>query len=190
MNRQRIQTDNSADGKAKDTPSTLYDSALRNFRSGRLDAAEERCRKALSANPGHADCLHLLGLIFAATNRLDPAIESVVAAVKNNPANSEYFSNLGTLLQRRGQFDEAFKSYDLALKLKPDSVGVWIKLGDLLFHQKRFDESLFDLQPRDDARCGQCRCGEQERFAFAGIAPVRRGVCPVRPGADVGARAR
>jgi tetratricopeptide (TPR) repeat protein len=120
----------------------LYDAALKSFQSGRLDAAERRCRKALSAEPTHADSLHLLGLIYAATNRLDLGIESVAQAVRHNPANPEYFLNLGTLLQRQSRFDEAFKSYDLALKLKPDFVAAWIKLGDLLTKQKRFDEAL------------------------------------------------
>ena len=120
----------------------MYDAALKSFQSGRLDAAERRCRKALSADPAHADSLHLLGLIFAATNRLEPGIELVAQAIRTNPANPEYFSNLGTLLQRQGKIDEAFKSYDLALKLKPDFVMVWIMLGDLLTSQKRFDEAL------------------------------------------------
>ena len=155
MNRQRVQPGTSVDSKPKGTPLTLYDAALRHFRSGQLNAAEQRCRKALSADPNHADSLHLLGLIFAATNRLDPGIELVAQAIRSNPANPEYFSNLGTLLQRQGKIDEAFKSYDLALKLKPDFFVVWIKLGDLLFHQKRWDESLLtynhalSLDPRN-----------------------------------------
>ena len=120
----------------------LYDAALRDFRSGRLEAAETRCQKTLSAEPNHADALHLLGLIYAATNRLDPGVELIARAIRNNPANADYFSNLGTLLQRQGKIDEAFKSYDIALKLKPDFATAWIKLGDLLFSQKRIDEAL------------------------------------------------
>jgi tetratricopeptide (TPR) repeat protein len=120
----------------------LYDAALRDFRSGRLGAAEAHCRKSLAAEPNHADTLHLLGLIYAATNRIDPGVELIAQAIRNNPANPEYFSNLGTLLQRQGKIDEAFKSYDIALKLKPDFAVVWIKLGDLLFSQKRIDEAL------------------------------------------------
>ena len=120
----------------------LYDAALQEFRSGRLGAAEAHCQKTLSAEPNDADALHLLGLIYAATNRLDPGVELIARAIRNNPANADYFSNLGTLLQRQGKIDEAFKSYDIALKLKPDFAAVWIKLGDLLFSQKRIDESL------------------------------------------------
>jgi tetratricopeptide (TPR) repeat protein len=120
----------------------VYNAALKSFELGRMDAAERRCRKALSADPAHADSLHLLGLIHAATNRLDAGIELIAQAIRNNPANPEYFLNLGTLLQRQGRLDEALKSYDLALKLKPDFVGVWIRLGDLLTKQKRFDEAI------------------------------------------------
>ena len=120
----------------------MYAAALKSFQSGRLAAAEERCRKALSANPTHADSLHLLGLIYAATNRLDLAIESIAQAVRNDPTNPEYFSNLATVLQRQGRIDEALKSYDLALKLKPDFVEVWIRLGDLLTGQTRLEEAL------------------------------------------------
>jgi tetratricopeptide (TPR) repeat protein len=107
-----------------------------------MDAAEERCRKALSADPTHADSLHLLGLVYAATNRLDLGIETIGQAIRNNQSNPDYFFNLGTLLQHQGRLDEAFKSYDLALNLKPDSVDVWIKLGDLLRSRNRFDEAL------------------------------------------------
>jgi tetratricopeptide (TPR) repeat protein len=120
----------------------LYEAALKSFTSGQMVAAERRCRKVLSSEPAHADSLHLLGLIYAATNRVDLAVESIAQAVRIDPANPEYFSNLGTLLLRQGQIDQAFKSYDLALKLKPDFIGAWIRLSELLTSQKRFDEAL------------------------------------------------
>ena len=120
----------------------MYDAALKSFQSGRFDIAERRCRKALSADPAHADSLHLLGLVYGATNRLDLGIETIAQAIRSDSANPEYFSNLGKLLHRRGRFDEAFKSYDLALKLRPDFVGVWIQLGELLTRQNRLDEAL------------------------------------------------
>jgi tetratricopeptide (TPR) repeat protein len=142
MHHQQVQDNGNAASHDKRTPLEHYDSALKSFESGRLDAAEEGCRKALSANPAHADSLHLLGAICAATNRLDLGIDLMAQAVRNDPTNPEYFSNLGTLLQRQGRFDEAFKSYDLALKLKPESASVWIKLGDLLKKQGRVDEAL------------------------------------------------
>ena len=120
----------------------MYQAALKSFQLGRLDVAERRCRKALSDDPAHADSLHLLGVIYAATNRLDLGVDSIAQAVRNNPTNPDYFFNLGTLLQRQGQFEEAFKSYNIALKLKPDFVGAWIRLGDLLAKEKQFDDAL------------------------------------------------
>jgi tetratricopeptide (TPR) repeat protein len=107
-----------------------------------MDAAERRCRKALSAEPAHAASLHLLGLIYAATNRLDLAVESIATAIRNDPTHPEYFLNLGTLLQRQRRIDDAFKSYDLALKLKPDFVDAWLRLGELLTSERRVDEAL------------------------------------------------
>ena len=133
-------------GKAKDSAPALYEAGLRHFQSGRIAVAEERCRKALAADPEHADSLHLLGLIHAQGNRVDLAIDFIAQAIRSNQGNAEYFSNLGSLLVLRNQFEEALKSYDLALKLKPDLVNVWIRLGDLLQKQKRDDEALLTFE--------------------------------------------
>ena len=120
----------------------MYDAALKSFQSGRLDVAERRCRKTLAADPAHADSLHLLGVIYGATNRPDLGIESIAQAVRSDPTNPEYFYNLGTLLQRQNRFDEAFKSYNIALQLKPDLGRAWMRLGDLLTQAQQLDDAL------------------------------------------------
>ncbi len=142
MNRQPFRTRGKAGNKSKGQPASLFDAGLQDFESGRLTAAEARCRQALEADPQHAGALHLLGLICAQTDRIDLAIEFIAGAIRNDQTNPDYFADLGTQLMRRERLDEALKSYDLALKLKPDSADVWARLGDLLQKQKRSQEAL------------------------------------------------
>jgi tetratricopeptide (TPR) repeat protein len=134
--------DEQANPRSDDSPAALYEEGLSHFRAGRTAAAEARCRTILGARPGHADSLHLIGLIRAQENQIDLAIELIAEAIRNDQTKPDYFSNLGTLLALRERFEEALKSYDLSLKLKPDAGEVWIRLGDLLRRQDRFDEAL------------------------------------------------
>jgi len=142
MSRRRIRASGNASDTEKASPSSSYDEGLRHFKFGRLAAAEEHFRQALTFDAKHADSLHLLGLVHAQANNLDPAIEFIAEAIRSDPGKPDYFSNLGILLGRQGRVEEALKSYDLALKLKPDSADVWTRLGGLLQIQKRFDEAL------------------------------------------------
>ncbi len=161
--------------KSRSEPAALLDAGFRNFRSGRLMAAEELCRQALEADPRHAGSLHLLGLIYAQTDRVDLAIELITRAIRGDQTDPDFFTNLGMLLARRERFDEALKSYDLALKLKPDSADVWVKLGDLLQRQQRFQEALLTydhaltLDPGDAEAANKAGLllSSQDRFAEA-----------------------
>jgi tetratricopeptide (TPR) repeat protein len=128
------------------SPEALFEAGLRHLQLGELVEAEKHCRLVLSANPDHADALHLLGLISAQLSSLDHAVELIARAIKQNPNNPEYFANLGLVLQRRGQLDEAIKSYDLALQIKPDFVAAWNNLGGALQMQRRSDEALLSYE--------------------------------------------
>jgi len=140
----------------------MYEAAFLDFRSGRMDAAEERCRQALTLAPKHADSLHLLGLVCARTNRLDQSVEFIAQAIRCDPKVPDYFLNLGTLLARQNRFEEALKSFDLALGLKPDFVAAWSGLGDVLRRQNRNDEALLaydhvlTLDPRNVEVANRC----------------------------------
>jgi tetratricopeptide (TPR) repeat protein len=142
MNRQPFRARGKAGNKSKEQPASPFDAGIQDLESGRLTAAEARCRQALEADPQHAGSLHLLGLICAQTDRIDLAIELIARAIRNDQTNPDYFADLGMLLVRRGRLDEALKSYDLALKLKPGSADIWVSLGDLLQKQMRSQEAL------------------------------------------------
>jgi tetratricopeptide (TPR) repeat protein len=146
MNRQQRRAAAKAGKSSINSPAALFEAGLRHLRSGEFVEAERRCHQILSANPDHADALHLLGLIKAQVSSLDLAVEYIARAIKQNPNNPEYFSNLGSMLQRRGQFEEAIKSYNLALQLKPDFAAAWNNLGRALQMQGRSDEALLSYE--------------------------------------------
>jgi predicted TPR repeat methyltransferase len=146
MGRLRARFKSHEPSRTKRSPGDLYDAALRHFLCKRVGPAEERCRQALTLDPKHADCLHLLGLIHWQTNRADLAVDLIASAIRCNPNNHEYFLNLGELLREQNKLDEARKSFDIAIKLAPHRAAAWIKLGNLLRHQRRYDEVLLTYE--------------------------------------------
>jgi predicted TPR repeat methyltransferase len=135
-----------APGRTRRSPAELYDAALRHFLSRRYGPAEDRARQALTLDPTHADCLHLLGLVHWQTNRLDPAVELIASAIRCKPDNPDYFLNLGELLRAQNKLDEARKSFDIAIRLAPDRPACWIRLGNLLRNQHSYDEALLTYE--------------------------------------------
>lgn len=139
------QPDEAAAAAGPDSPARHFEAALRLFKAGRLAEAEQSGRQALALDSGHADSLHLMGLLAFAAAQYDLAIEWFALAIRNNPAVADYFSNLGIVLQRQGRFEEAIKSYDRALVLRPDWAEVWFRLGELLRHEKRIEEAVLSF---------------------------------------------
>jgi tetratricopeptide (TPR) repeat protein len=129
----------------RDSPRSLFEAGLRLLKAGQLAEAEKRARQALAIEDGHADSLHLMGLLCFASKRNDLAIQWFAQAIRQNPNAADYFSNLGKVLQHERRYDEAAKSFDRALVLKPDLAATWYGLGEVLLAQKREDEALLSF---------------------------------------------
>jgi tetratricopeptide (TPR) repeat protein len=125
-----------------DTPTAFFEAGLRLLKAGELAEAEECGRQALTLDAGHADSLHLMGLLCSTAKHHELAIEWFARAIRQNPDVADYFSSLGTALQQQGRYDDAVKSFDRALVLKPDRSDCWYQLGELLRFQKRHDEAI------------------------------------------------
>jgi tetratricopeptide (TPR) repeat protein len=128
-----------------ETPAAFFEAGLRLLKAGQLAEAEKCGQQALAIEAGHADSLHLMGLLCFASKQNDLAIAWFAQAIRQNPNVADYFSNLGTVLQQQGRLDEAAKSFDRALILKPDFAEVWYKLGEVLQQQKRFGEAILSF---------------------------------------------
>ena len=133
--------------EAPPTAKELYDEAARHMQLGQPAEAENYCRQALALDPGHADSLHLMGIIALAANagRYDIAIEWFARAVRQNP-QPQYLASLGTALGFAGRFDEALKAYDKALLFTPEDAGIWTNMGNILMQAKRHEEAALSFQ--------------------------------------------
>jgi tetratricopeptide (TPR) repeat protein len=119
----------------------VFAAALQYHQAGRLKEADRLYRQCLAVNPGHADSLHLLGVVAQAEGHHNRAVELIGKAIAINPREASYHSNLGTALWKLGQFDAAIACYRRALGLRPDYAKAHFNLATVLWKQRRLDEA-------------------------------------------------
>lgn len=115
--------------------------ALRHHQSGRLAEAERGYREILQAQPGHADSLHLLGVLALQTGNPEPALELIQRAVALRPDGAVYRNNLGQVLERLGRVDDAVRAYEAAIELDPRDAEPVNNLGRILERQERLADA-------------------------------------------------
>ncbi len=107
-----------------------FGAALAHQRSGRAADAERVCREILSVQPGHAQTLHLLGLIEHQRGRSDEAIEHIRMAIMRDGRDPAFHHNLGNILRGLDRRADAISCYERALALAPASVDTLYNLGN------------------------------------------------------------
>jgi tetratricopeptide (TPR) repeat protein len=127
------------------SPAALCEAGSRHLRAGRHLDAQLCCQQALEIDAGHADTLHLMGLLSFEAGQYDLAVEWMVRAIRQQP-KPDYLSNLGSTLQRLGRHEEALKAFDKAAQLKPDDAELWKKIGNVLVDLERPAEALLSFQ--------------------------------------------
>jgi tetratricopeptide (TPR) repeat protein len=121
-------------GRAAGSPAApiagWFGAALAHQRGGRAAHAERVCREILSVDPGHAQTLHLLGLIEHQRGRSDESIEHIRTAIMRDGRDPAFHHNLGNILRALGRLAEAINCYERALALAPTSVDALYNLGN------------------------------------------------------------
>ncbi len=115
--------------------------ALRRHRSGRLAEAERAYREILQVQPGHADSLHLLGVIALQTGNPEPALALIERAVALRPDGAVYRNNLGQVLERLGRIEDAASAYETAIDLDAQDAEPVNNLGRIHEEQDRHSEA-------------------------------------------------
>ncbi|MBV9739616.1 MAG: glycosyltransferase family protein [Hyphomicrobiales bacterium] len=109
--------------------------------AGRLQAAEGLCRQILEAVPGHAETLHLLGIIAHQAGNAAVAIELLRQAVASDPRVPLYHCNLGEMCRLAGRVDEALAAGRQALALRPTYPEALNNLGIAHYDRGEFEEA-------------------------------------------------
>jgi tetratricopeptide (TPR) repeat protein len=126
--------------RAVSAPSPIaswLNAALAHQRAGHVEDAERLCRNILAIDSGHAQTLHLLGLIQHQRGRPDEAIESIRRAIARNGRDPAFHHNLGNILRAQQLPAEALKSYERALSLDPSSGDTLYNLGNTCLDLRR-----------------------------------------------------
>jgi tetratricopeptide (TPR) repeat protein len=110
--------------------------------AGNLPAAEDLCRQILNAVPGHAETLHLLGIIAHQAGNMPIAIDLLRQAIASDARVPLYHCNLGEMCRLAGRLDEALAAGRQALKLRPDYAEAFNNLGIAHYDRDEYDEAI------------------------------------------------
>lgn len=122
------------------SPDAAFAQALDVHKRGDLPAAEAAYRRIIAANPGHADSIHMLGVLAHQCGKYALAVELINSAIglKVSPV---YYSNLSAVHLALGNRAEAETASLRALSLTPDYTEALCNLGLAVDGQGRHKEA-------------------------------------------------
>ena len=109
--------------------------------AGRYAEAEAVYRQILRHNPGHADALHLLGLVAYHGGDYAAAVDLIMAALAHHTSEI-FYGNLGNAFAAQGKRAAAIECFRQAIALKPGYIQAHNNLGNLLREQSLFADAV------------------------------------------------
>lgn len=123
------------------TVSEDFAAAVAHHQAGRFAEAEPLYRRALAAEPGHADALRLLGVLRFQQGDAAEAERLLHRALSAAPTLAKAHDNLAYVLHGLGRNDEALPALRRAVELAPDSDTLRLNLGNLFVAMDRHAEA-------------------------------------------------
>lgn len=124
------------------TIAQTFQTAVEHHQAGRLKPAEQLYGQILRLDPGHADSMHLLGLIAHQAGQHAAAATQIAAAISLNPQQPAYHGNLGNVYQTLGRLEDAAIAFQRMIELQPHSAGAYASLGETFRRLGRYDEAI------------------------------------------------
>jgi len=121
---------------------TLYVKAVQAHKAGQIADAEKLYQVIVADDPGHADALHMLGVIATGRGRTENAYAFFRDAVASLPGNAGFLNNLGVAARALGKLDEALEAFQGALVGNPHQVDVRCNLGNALLALGQFPAAI------------------------------------------------
>jgi tetratricopeptide (TPR) repeat protein len=119
----------------------LFASATAYHGAGRLYDAERLYREVLAADPSHAECLALFGVLARQTARPDLAAFCLRHAIGLKPQVANFHCALGSVLLAQGQHAEAVAAFAAALAIEPGLLEALNNQGNALQAMGRMAEA-------------------------------------------------
>jgi tetratricopeptide (TPR) repeat protein len=133
-------------GPHPSTASALCEAGHAHLQEGQHLDAQICCQRALALDAGHADTLHLMGMLHLQDEQYEFAIEWIARAIRQGSPKPVYLWNLGAALHKQGRYEEALKAFDKAVQLQPDDAELWRNLGEVLIALGRLGEAILSFQ--------------------------------------------
>ena len=122
-----------AKGQAAGDPvDDMLRAALAHHRAGRVEAAAALYQRVLRRSPGHADALHLFGVLHAQVGRLEEALPFLTKAARRAPRNAGFLNDLANVFNGLGRFDEAEARYRRAAAFDKSNADIRYNFGHAL----------------------------------------------------------
>jgi tetratricopeptide (TPR) repeat protein len=110
----------------------LFERGFAAHRAGDAASAERDYRAVIDREPGHADALHLLGLLASDGGRHREAETLIQQALVLRPLAAAFHANLGLARMRAGRPERAAEAYRRSVELAPGHAPTLAKLGRAL----------------------------------------------------------
>ncbi len=131
------------------TPAETLALAAQYYGTGNLPLAEQFARTILAEQPGHAEALHLLGLIEHQKGNGKEAVDFLKRSLTSNESNPLTWQHLGDILLAAGELRGGITYYEQLLRLRPDfaegynTLGIaWLKLGEFTSAITSFKQAI------------------------------------------------
>jgi tetratricopeptide (TPR) repeat protein len=128
--------------KRKHAIEAYFQSGVRLHGAGRLAEAESVYRQVLGAAPGHADSLHMLGVIASQCGQPQAALACFDQAIAIRPSDAMFHVNRAAALLELRQLDAALTACRQALRLKRNCAEAYQVMGHVLSDLRRPEESI------------------------------------------------
>ena len=159
------------------------ETARQHYREGKLAEAEAVCLDVLDRDGGHADAMHLLGVVCLGRGQLTQAEQWIRKAITLNDGIAAYHSNLGNVLGVQNRTEEAYQCFTQALRLDPENLGALSNASTALLSMGRAAEAkplclqILAIEPENaDARLNLAAVYIEERDLEAAEAIAREGL--------------
>ena len=137
-------TDQPANSETPSGAAEQLRAAIGLHQRGQLTEAQAIYERLLRLDPGHADALHLLGLIAYQQRQLGDAVALIGRAIAASPGNAAFHANRGIVLHELKQLDAAIADYDRAIAVKPDYAAAYNNRGNARQELNQFDAAIAD----------------------------------------------